>query len=540
MNRRDRLIGAVAVAVIVVLAGLVVLELQRARDAGVDAREELRLEQVQTLARGMDARVEAAYTAMIGAFGQPGSWKVTPGDAGDTARLEQQQQPTARAGMVLIDLGKRIVNGTLLERAAVGDRLDRPGLDAVLGEGARPAILPVAPGVTTSLLTLGIAVPLADATGRPIGAFLFESDIAADSAFNQEVEGLEPSGGGTFSFVDQVGVVVASSDPALLGTRLTSPAYDEGRAGFHRAGGAVAAVAEVPAADWQLVFLQEASAFDGNIVRPLRSAVALIAAAAAIGAALSVIALIRRLAAAGEEQRRLRRISEEQEEFTSIVSHELRTPVTGLLGFLQTVLDHWPTMGDDERRAAVERAAANAARLHALTRDVLDTALVDSAEAPYQIEVLDLRGEVEGAAVAARDADPDRPVEVNVPARTVPVSADESRLRQVLTNLLDNAVKNSPPRSPVRVQVRVNGDEAIVAVADEGPGIAADQAERVFDRFVRGRATATRGTGLGLYIARRIVEAHGGRIWVDDPGAPGATIAFSLPLAQEPTPATAP
>ena len=540
MNRRDRIFGAVAVVVVVLLAGLVVFELQRARDAGVDARQELRLEQVQTLARSMDARVEAAYTAIVGAFGQPGSWNVTPNEPADTARLARQQQPNARTGTVLVDLGKRIVNGTLLRSASVGEHLDRPGLDTALGEGASPAILPVAPGVTTSLPTLAIAVPLSDATGRPLGALVVEVDVSAESAFNQEVEGLEPSGGGTFSFVDQVGVVVASSDPSRLGTRLTDPAYEEGRPGFHRSGGMVAAVAEVPSADWDLVFLQEASAFDGNLVRPLRSAALLIAVAAVLGAGLSVVALVRRLSAAREEQRRLRRISEEQEEFTSIVSHELRTPVTGLLGFLQTVLDHWPTMTDDERRAAVERASANAARLHALTRDVLDTGLVDAPTAPYQLAFLDLRGEVEDAATAARDADPERPVDVAVPQDPVLVSADGSRLRQVLTNLLDNAAKNSPPRAPVRVQVSVNGSEARVAVSDQGAGIAADQAERVFERFVRGRAAATRGTGLGLYIARRIVEGHGGRIWADEPGTPGATIVFSLPLAVEPAPIVAP
>jgi signal transduction histidine kinase len=542
MNLRDRLLGAVAVIVVIALAGLIVLELQRARDAGLDAREELRLEQVQTLASSMDARIEAVYGSIVGAFGQPGSWNLVANDPADAERLARQQQPNARTGMVLVDLGGRIVNGTLLQSAAVGDRFDRPGLDAALGEGGRPAILPVAPGVTTSLPTVGIAVPLADATGTPAGAFLFEVEVAADSAFSREVEGLEPSGGGTFAFVDQFDVVVASSDPSLLGTRLVSEAYDEGQPGFHREGGEVAAVAEVPTAEWRLAFVQDASAFDGSLVRPLRSAVLLVAIAAVVGAAVSVVALVRRLAGAREEQRRLRRISEEQEEFTSIVSHELRTPVTGLLGFLQTVLDHWHTMGDEERRAAVERALANAARLHALTRDVLDTALVDAPELPYHLDVLDLRREVEDAALAARDAEPERPVDVDVPARSVLVSVDGTRIRQVLTNLLDNAAKSSPPGTPVHVSVRVDGSEAAVAVADQGPGIAPDQAERVFERFVRGRPAATRGSGLGLYICRRIVEAHGGRIWVDDPGAPGARIVFSLPLASEPesAPATAP
>jgi len=534
VNRRDRLIGAVALLVVLVLAALIVLELQEARDNGVEERENLRLEQVQQLARSMDIRIEASYTSAAGFIGTSG-WSMTPGDQGDQERLRRTVGPNARTGNLLVDRTGTITNGVLLSSASVGDRLDRPGLDAVLGDSPTPALLPVASGVTTSLPTVAFVLPLTNDAGAVIGVHITELEVTADSSLAQEVKGLRTDGGGVFTFLDANGVVVASSDGSLLGTRPSGPSYRDPASGFHRGDGRIAAVATVPSADFTLVFDQSVADFEGHLVRPLRAATLLLIVVALIGGAVTVVALIRRLAAAREEQRRLARITEEQEEFTSIVSHELRTPVTGLLGFLETVLDHWETMPDDERRSAVSRAAANAARLHALTRDVLESASIDNAQLQYHFDIVDLRGEVESAVLAARDVEPERPVEVELPDEPVWVSADAVRIQQVLLNLLDNASGNSPTGTPIRVIVRSAIDAATVAVSDNGPGIAPDQVERVFDRYVRGRPEATRGSGLGLYISRRIMEAHTGRIWVDKTDGTGATIAFSLPLVPERT-----
>ena len=223
-----------------------------------------------------------------------------------------------------------------------------------------------------------------------------------------------------------------------------------------------------------------------------------------------------------------------REEFMSIVSHELRTPVTGLLGFLQTTLDHWDAMSDDDRRAALSRASTNARRLHALTRDVLDTASIESGELSYVFEVVDVNAEVASAATAAQDLQPTRPISVSTPDAHAWVHADPERVQQVLTNLLDNAAKNSAPETPIDIAVSTPGREVEVAVTDRGAGIPADELSRVFDKFVRGRAADTRGTGLGLYICKRIIDAHGGRIWAtSDPG--GTTLTFSLALVPAPT-----
>jgi signal transduction histidine kinase len=217
----------------------------------------------------------------------------------------------------------------------------------------------------------------------------------------------------------------------------------------------------------------------------------------------------------------------------SIVSHELRTPVTGLLGFLQTTLDHWDAMSDDDRRAALTRASTNARRLHALTRDVLDTASIESGDLSYVFEVVDVNAEVASAATAAQDLQPTRPISVSTPDEHAWVRADPERVQQVLTNLLDNAAKNSAPETPIDITVTPNGQQVEVAVTDRGAGIPADELSRVFDKFVRGRATDTRGTGLGLYICKRIVEAHGGRIWATSVIG-GTTLTFALPLASSP------
>jgi signal transduction histidine kinase len=144
---------------------------------------------------------------------------------------------------------------------------------------------------------------------------------------------------------------------------------------------------------------------------------------------------------------------------------------------------------------------------------------------------VDLREIIGDSVDTTRDANPGRTIELRAPAAPVVVEADPARIRQVLTNLLDNAVKSSSPDAPVHVTVEVDGTSTRVLVRDFGSGIAVEDRERIFDKYMRGRVGATRGTGLGLYVAREIVDASGGRIWIDEPDGPGAAIAFSLPIA---------
>jgi len=530
---RDRWLAVGGALLVLALAALIIATVLEAQHNGRKALERLQLSQVQQLSGELDSAVKQAFAGNSAVNAAP--WNLTPNDPTDLERLQLLQAPNARAGSVLINTDGIIVNGVLLENAKVGNKLQRPELDKVLGPNPKPAVLPVAPGVTTSVPTTAFAYPLKNAQGHPIGAYVSETDVSPDSAFSAILKELRSGKTGQYIFVDDRGFVAGASDPALNGTsvRPLGLTADE-KPGFRHQGDHIIAVGDLPTIGWTAVFRQKTSEFEGGLTGPLRSALLLLAVAAVLGGGLLFFFLLRRLRAAREEQRRLAEINAVREEFMSIVSHELRTPVTGLLGFLQTTLDHWDAMSDDDRRAALGRASTNARRLHALTRDVLDTASIESGELSYVFEIVDINAEVASAATAAQDLQPTRPLSVSTSDENAWVRADPERIQQVLTNLLDNAAKNSAPETPIDISVTPNGRDVEVSVTDRGAGIPADELSRVFDKFVRGRANDTRGTGLGLYICKRIIEAHNGRIWAtSQPG--GTTLTFALPLVAAPT-----
>ena len=520
-RRRDQLVAAGAVAVIVLLGALGVSAVLDAQRNGRKALERLQLQQVMQLAGSLESRVEQIEG--IPYAQQP--WQLTPGNQTDAALLKQLYERSAvrDAGFYLIDGDRTIVNGTLLRsQSVIGDRYEDPALDALMEEG-RPGLGSVHPGRTTSEPVIDIIFPIGE--GR--GALIWESVVSADSAFNAEVANLSAGETGSFSYLDRNDVVIASSDATQIARKLEAPL--DIRPGFHRGDGKVAAAAAIERAGWKAVFLQDADEFEGELTGPLRSALLLITLAVVVLGGVVAVTLLRRLRAARAEQRRLAEMNQAQEEFIGIVSHELRTPVSGLLGFLQTTLDHWDTMPDPDRRRAVGRSLANARRLQALTSDVLDSSRIEAGDFPYTFDRVDLRDEVAAAVAAAQDTRPDAPITFAGPSEPVWARADADRVQQVLTNLLDNAVRHSPIDAPVEVRLRVDDGEAAIAVTDSGPGIAPDDAERVFQKFVRGRNAAAGGTGLGLYISRRIIDAHGGRIWATGGPGSGATLTFTIP-----------
>lgn len=231
-----------------------------------------------------------------------------------------------------------------------------------------------------------------------------------------------------------------------------------------------------------------------------------------------------------------RRRQAEVAAFARTVAHDLRGPLTGVIGWLDLVQE----MPDDDptRIGALARARSSARRMQVLVTDLLDHAL--AAEVVLQPTRCDLRSVVEDVA-ATRDL---RATVVVDPAAAV--QADPDLLHQLLGNLLGNAAAYATtPTGALCVEVCVvDGAEAadgmsVVTVADNGPGVAPELRERIFEEFARGD-TEHPGTGLGLAICRRIVERHGGRLWVTDrpDGRHGAAFHFTLPHA-EPTPTTA-
>ena len=159
---------------------------------------------------------------------------------------------------------------------------------------------------------------------------------------------------------------------------------------------------------------------------------------------------------------------------------------------------------------------------------MLDTASIESGELPYAFQVIDLRPAVQSAVDAILN--PNHEVVVESADTNVAVRADPERIQQVLANVFDNAMKNSPVGSRIDVRVSLSGDDALVEVSDRGLGLTEDELERSFEKFSRGRHATVTGTGLGLYICRKIIDAHGGRIWAARRAEGGATVAFTLPL----------
>jgi signal transduction histidine kinase len=533
-NARDRLVSFGAGLLVIVLALLVVVAVLNAQNNGRDALESLQLSQVQQLARSLDAELAAVFGQAAG-FGGTKPWDLTIGDLPDQLRLQalQAANPSAGTGYVLVDHTGMITNGTLLSQTSPGHIVDRAGLTTALAQG-RPAVLPVGPGLTTPLPTAAVVFPVTDANHGPGGGLLVEVAVAPDSLFNQSVTALRRGRTVVYSFIDTNGVVVASSDTTSLGKKAPDE-MQATRTGFRRHGSDVIVTEPVPTAGWRVAFKESSKEFEGALTGPLRSALLLIAVAALLAGGLTFFVLLSRLRAAREEQRRLRNINDAREEFISIVSHELRTPATGQLGFLETTLDHWDALDDSERKSALMHGLTNARRLHALTRDILSTASIEAGEMPYVFEPVDLRDAVSASADAVTSGPP---VELHLPDQPCVVRGDPGRLHQVMTNLLDNAVKNSPTDLPIEVSLKTTPDgDALVEVHDSGTGMTDEQARRAFEKFARGRNTGVEGTGLGLYISQRIVQAHDGRIWIAIDESPGTTVAFTLPLlSSEPAP----
>ncbi|WP_416973714.1 sensor histidine kinase [Streptomyces sp. 4F14] len=222
--------------------------------------------------------------------------------------------------------------------------------------------------------------------------------------------------------------------------------------------------------------------------------------------------------------------------FVADASHELRTPLAGIKGLTDL---HRMGAGIDD---TMDRIARESDRLTRLVEDMLLLARLDEqTAAPHGPAALDLApADLRTLAVDAlhdvRALDPARAVALtgpdgDGPPASAPALADESRLRQVVTNLVGNAVTHTPPGTPIRVGVGTLGGCAVLEVADQGPGLTDDQITRIFDRFYRAdtsRTRATGGSGLGLAIARSLVTAHGGRIEVHSVPGRGATFRVLL------------
>jgi len=244
-----------------------------------------------------------------------------------------------------------------------------------------------------------------------------------------------------------------------------------------------------------------------------------------LGIALN--AMLAQIEAAFEErrasERRLRR-------FVADASHELRTPLTSIRGYAELFRRGADSRPEDLAKS-MQRIEAEAARMGVLVDDLLLLARLDQGR-PLDREPVDVGRVAAEAVESARAIEPDRPIDLFVDG-PVEMTGDQSRLRQVLDNLLDNARVHTPAGTPIQVRVESHDHEIRLSVADGGPGLADGVAGRVFERFYRGdpaRSRTTGGAGLGLSIVAAIVHAHGGSVTAANAKAGGAAFEIRLPV----------
>jgi signal transduction histidine kinase len=223
-----------------------------------------------------------------------------------------------------------------------------------------------------------------------------------------------------------------------------------------------------------------------------------------------------------------------KDEFVSQVTHELRSPLAPISGYAELLAERSQTPEEIQRYARTIQRQAGV--LERLIDDLLELARLESGRYRLQRRPTDLTDVLRATAEEQGRVSGLHPVEVDTEPGLPTADADPDRVAQVVRNLVSNAIRYSPDGSTVVVRAERDGDSLRVSVADRGIGIPADRAERIFEKFYRVDNELTRkvsGTGLGLAISRELVEAHGGRIWVESTPGRGSTFSFTIPIAAD-------
>jgi signal transduction histidine kinase len=225
---------------------------------------------------------------------------------------------------------------------------------------------------------------------------------------------------------------------------------------------------------------------------------------------------------------RLREANLFKSRFLSMVSHELRTPLAAITGMAKTLLTRGDRIDQETTTQFLESIAERGSQLERLVEDLLQS----SRDVELRTGSTDIAELARAAAYTARQLAPDRLIIFEGPEQ-LPAVADAGRVRQVLDNLLTNAIRYAPD-SEIRVMAGRRGSDVWLAVEDDGPGMTAEQVERAFDAFYQAHDFPVSGVGLGLYISRRIAEAHGGDVQIESELDKGTRVIVSLPAAGGP------
>jgi signal transduction histidine kinase len=413
-------------------------------------------------------------------------------------------------------------------------------------------------GRITNVPTLNFGYPILDRLGRTrsvvFAALSLESlsDVIARAGL--------PSGSSTI-VLDGKGVILARSpDPGrFVGRAVPDNALARGMRASEsgtadlagpdgvdrvygwvrlRGGGAVSVAVGVPSAT---AFAEVNRTYWRTLVALAGVGLLALAAAWYVGTLFIVRPVTRAIELERQARERLELVDKMRSDFVSMVSHELRNPMATIRGFAQILEAQEDSLPAGKRRETYEVIVRQVDRMASLVDNVLEVSRMESDSFSYAFRPYDLRSLLAECVEEARAGWPAHTITLDAPNGAPAIRGDRDRIKQVMLNLVSNACRYSPDGSPVVVRAAAGGSSARIDVVDEGVGIAAEHQSMLFQRFARVRTPDTanvRGTGLGLYISRRIVEVHGGTITVASEPGRGSTFSVTLPLEPPRPPAT--
>ena len=230
----------------------------------------------------------------------------------------------------------------------------------------------------------------------------------------------------------------------------------------------------------------------------------------------------------------LKEVTGMQGDLLHIAAHEIRSPLTLIMGFSEVMRDYYDSMETDERTRVVDRLLRSVDRLRRSVINMLELSQLESGQFTVQAEYFDMQALLNDLAEELKPRSIPCELEMRANGGLGPVFADRDKVEIVLFNLIDNAIKFSSPGSRISVSCRREVDRVILDVSDQGRGISSEHVESIFEPFERGqeaqRVTA-QGMGLGLYIVRKLVEAHGGEVKLRTIPGEGSTFSIVLPEA---------
>ncbi len=227
-----------------------------------------------------------------------------------------------------------------------------------------------------------------------------------------------------------------------------------------------------------------------------------------------------------------KKVDKLKDDFIGMVSHELKTPLTVVIGSLYT--SRTPGLSKQDSDSLIHEAICGAESLADILENLLELSRFQARRLVLEKESTDIRKVAETIVRKLKSRADNHQLVLDIPANLSPAMVDQIRLERLLHNLVDNAIKYSPGGGEVRLFAHREGDRLVMGVQDHGTGISLEDQAKLFDRFQRldKSGTGVPGVGLGLHVCRLLVEAHGGRIWIESEPGHGTTFRFTLPLAQ--------